>query len=122
MSAYNFQLLFADPIKAGIKCSTIRARRKNGYVPAVGERIRLYAGQRTMRCELLREVEVKLVTPILIDEGENSTALIIINASVLAPEAALQIAMRDGFNSLQSFAEFFKSKRGLPFAGYLIEW
>jgi len=123
MSAYNFQRRFASAIKRGRKRCTIRARRKNGYVPKAGERIKLYTGMRTRGCQLLRQVTVKKVTPILIDETEYFVGRVIIEGRPLPQEIDFEtIIKRDGFGSWPEFAAFFKSQHGLPFSGYLIEW
>lgn len=120
MSAYNFQQRFARGVAAWLKRSTIRKRRKNGYVPKVGERIRLYTGMRTKRCKLLHEVTVTSVTPILIEETDVLVGRIVLDGRPLAQDAAFDsIIVRDGFSSWPEFVAFF---RPLPFAGYLIEW
>lgn len=120
MSAYNFNRQFAAAVKARRKRSTIRARRKNGYVPQVGERIKLYTGMRTKQCELLRTVKVKKVTPILIDETEYLVGRIIIDGRQLPQDVAFETIIKpDGFTSWRDFIAFF---RPLPFAAYLIEW
>jgi len=117
MSAYNFQKRFAPAIEDGTKTSTIRARRKNGYVPKAGERIKLYIGQRTRNCRLLREVTVARVTPIIVDEDS-----IVLNGVPLSVMHCLRISKNDGFPTWAEFVDFFKEQRGLPFNGYLIEW
>ena len=117
MSAYNFQKQFAPAIESGEKTSTIRARRKNGYVPVPGERIKLYTGQRTTKCRLLREVTVSRVTPIVVDNDS-----IILDGTPVSAVRCLRIAKQDGFQSWADFVSFFKEQRGLPFNGYLIEW
>lgn len=123
MSAYNFQKQFAGEIEAGRKRSTIRARRKNGYVPTPGERIKLYTGMRTKGCRLLRSVKVLRVTPVTITESNNPfVPKIIIDGAPLPHDRAYGIVRKDGFESFQAFKEFFEDQYGLPFNGYLIEW
>lgn len=122
MSAYNFQKRFAPDVRAGRKRCTIRARRKNGYVPKVGERIKLYTGMRTKACELMREVCVRRVTALTIFDGETFIPKIIIDGVPLGRDRAWGIVRMDGFDSFLAFKHFFQQQHGLPFNGYLIEW
>ena len=117
MSSYNFQKQFAPAIEDGSKRCTIRARRKNGYLPVVGEHIKLYTSQRTKQCRLLREVTVTAVTPIVVDEDS-----IVLDGHLQSPIKAVLLAQKDGFKSWSDYIAFFKKRRGLPFNGYLIEW
>lgn len=118
MRAYNFQKRFAPQILDGSKPHTIRARRKDGYLPIPGEVIRLYTGMRTKQCQLLREVEVVAVRPIIITFGTS----VVIDATPLTFFDACALAVRDGFKHLSEFQDFFKEQYGDVFNGYLIEW
>lgn len=123
MSAYNFQRQFRELIVSGQKLHTIRARRKNGYLPEVGERIKLYTGMRTKRCELLREVEVARVRVIIIEQrGPIDPPRVVLDLQRLSPREIDDLAMNDGFRSYEEFGDFFRRKHGDTFAGYLIEW
>lgn len=133
MSAYNFQLRFADQIRRGLKRSTIRARRKNGYLPTRRERVRLYVGQRTKACELVAEVTVKRVRPIQIharghveSKGQDARTLVytlevVLGGRQLTPRQVANLARMDGFASPREFAEFF-SQYSPGTELFLIEW
>ena len=118
MRAYNFQKQFAAKILDGSKPHTIRARRKDGYLPVPGEVIRLYTGMRTKQCRLLREVEVISARPIVINHGD----AVVIDGRPLTFFEACVLAERDGFKNFGEFRDFFKEKHGATFNGYLIEW
>lgn len=118
MTAFNFQRQFAEAVRSGTKPHTIRARRKNGYLPTPGERIKLYTGMRTKQCELLREVTVVAVRSITI----NYSGSIILDNDAMTFRDAHKLAGADGFGSLRDFHDFFREKRGDSFNGYLIEW
>jgi hypothetical protein len=127
MAAYNFQREFAEPIKSGAKQQTIRARRKNGYLPKPGELIALYTGMRTKGCERLGVVWVTGVRPIQIQLTEVPLSHgyrvdVTLEGASLSSRDKERLARADGFSSLEAFAEFFAEKHGAWFAGYLIEW
>ena len=121
MAAYNFQRQFVPLILAGRKCSTIRKRRANGYLPRVGDLLRLYNGMRTKGCKLIAEVAVTEVRPISIT-ARNGCAEVILNMNRLTDAQTFALAISDGFKSVREFAEFFESKYGGELQGYLIEW
>lgn len=128
MAAYNFQRRFKGKIRTGAKRCTIRARRKNGYVPAVGERIDLYVGMRTKQCERVRRgVPVRAVRPIIINTCRLSTGEIdidgvILDGRVLPSIDIYRLARNDGFTGVVDFAAFFYEKHGESANLYLIEW
>lgn len=123
MAAYNFQKQFAPAIvrRKNPKCSTIRARRKNGYVPEVGERIKLYSGMRSKSCLLLKQVVVKRVRPIFIDT-EDGQCKVAIDGIALNGEETARLAIDDGFNGILEFRAFFNTMHGTQSHLYLIEW
>lgn len=125
MSAYNFQKQFVPKIASGEKCSTIRMRRKNGYLPKVGDRIKLYQGMRTRACKLIREAYVTKVTPIAIEilrEGLDDRVSVTLGADHLSAAQVHKLAVSDGFADTQEFADFFKYKYGDQVNAHLIEW
>jgi len=113
VSAYNFQRQFVE---------AIRARRKDGRLPKVGERIKLYTGMRTKQCELLREVTVTRVRPIAISSWAMGPMEIVLDGKPLRVNEVQLLAVSDGFADRFAFAEFFRRKHGDSFNGYLIEW
>lgn len=121
MAAYNFQKQFVPMIESGAKCSTIRQRRKNGYLPRTGDVLRLYNGMRTKSCKLIREVAVVDVVPISIHTG-NGCADVIYNGTRLVDGQVRELAVSDGFKDVGEFAEFFHSKYGPDVQAYVIRW
>jgi hypothetical protein len=53
MPAYNFQKQFVPYVKDYSKPHTVRAYRKDGRLPKIGELVHLYTGMRTNQCEKL---------------------------------------------------------------------
>ena len=121
MAAYNFQKQFVPLIESGAKCSTIRQRRKNGYLPREGDVLRLYNGMRTKACRLICEVAVTGVTPIVIN-ARLGCADVILNGCRLADHEVERMAKGDGFKGIHDFAHFFEDKYGPELQAYLIEW
>lgn len=121
MAAYNFQKQFVPLIESGAKRSTIRQRRKNGYLPRQGDILRLYNGMRTKQCRLIREVAVEAVEPIVI-YARHGCADVFINGNRLSDFEAMDLAKSDGFKGIREFAEFFEEKYGPELQAYLIRW
>lgn len=127
MAAYNFRKEFVPQIRRGEKDCTIRARRKGGYLPKVGERLSLYVGMRTKGCKRIRTALVRAVTPIVITTFEDRNRYgcldgIILDGKSLDGEAMRALVKRDGFNSTMDFANFFRLNHGSDARLYLIEW
>ena len=116
------QKRFAGQVRAYVKRSTIRTRRKNGYIPKVGEKIALYTGQRTKACRLLRRVVVKSVRPIVINTDDSNLMFIILDGHPQSQLAITAIVKQDGFTSREEFAAFFNEQYGPSVNAYLIEW
>jgi hypothetical protein len=121
VAAYNFQKQFVPLIESGSKRSTIRKRRKNGYIPKAGELLTLYQGMRTKNCKLIRKVIVGKVTPIIINASIGCVD-VILNGGRLTDSDIRRLATADGFRSISEFSYFFEHAYGVEFQGYLIEW
>ena len=117
MPAFNFQRRFAGLVAAGVKRQTIRAIRKDGRIPKVGDTAYLYTGMRTKKCQRLNEGPILEVNPITIGR-QVSIAGVIIDE----PEQLRKLATNDGFNSFEEFRTWFEWPYGLPFRGYLTKW
>lgn len=126
MAAYNFQKQFIEPIRAGVKCSTIRARRKNGYLPRPGDVLSLYSGMRTKACTLIRKVAVEAVVPVSIqvlpaDRGWLEISLVVCGEPVTGGDKH-RFAVGEGFKDPEAMAEFFLRMYGENMNGWLIRW
>lgn len=113
----NFQARFAAAVAQGGKRQTIRALRKDGKRPRVGQTLRCYTGMRSKGCRLLREAVCSRVAVVVLD-GQTLT----VDGAVLAQADSAAFARRDGFESVADFLAFFRATHGLPFCGWLIEW
>lgn len=117
MGAYNFKAQFADAVEKRIKRQTIRAERKDGRVPEVGERFVGYTGMRTKNCRKLVDGRISEVLPIAIkDDG------IWLAGKPLDDAEANTIALLDGFPSAKEMLLWFARTHGLHFEGRLIRW
>lgn len=117
MPAYNFQARFAEKVEKRIKRQTIRAERKDGYVPEVGALFKGFTGMRTKNCRLLVESRVSEVLPIVIKpEG------IWLAGTPLDVAEANTIALLDGFESADEMCGWFARTHGMDFSGHLIRW
>lgn len=126
MPAINFTV-FVDKVESGEKCQTIWQPRLNPIKK--GDSVYLYTGMRTKNARKLgtgvvTEVTFIKIDAVLSDDGkliEDQITIYLEGISII-PIAAKKLAMNDGFANLLAFAEFFNTKYGLPFFGYLIEW
>lgn len=115
MPAYNFKREFAGKIEAGTKRHTIRKERK--YPTKQGQELSLYTGMRTKNCRLLRRSPCLAVLPVQIHRTSA-----IVDGVMICDEELATLAHDDGFESSESFIEFFRKQYGLPFRGVLIKW
>ena len=120
MPALNFQARFAQLVKSGKKCQTIRKRRRDGRDPKPGDTLYLYTGMRTKRCRKLREAICTSVGPVEIN-GPAFGGLLIgsLMGSDVKPDT---FAKRDGFKNFEEMVEWFDKVYGLPFEGLVIRW
>jgi len=106
MPAYNFKKQFAPDVEAGKKLHTIRPKRKRPTRP--GERLKLYTGMRTKNCRLLVDTVCEDVQPL-----EIHSTHIKIKGRILTMDERRQLAINDGFDSLEKFYDFFRYTYGL---------
>lgn len=113
MVAINFQERFAYAVGMGQKNQTIR--RKARCKP--NDDLQLYTGQRTKRCQKIRDAMCIDVRPVTIDRDT-----LTVDGAVLFPDSANDFARADGFDHYDQMLEFFERLYGLPFEGVVIEW
>jgi hypothetical protein len=118
MPAFNFKKQFAADVESRKKRQTIRAKRKDGRNPHVGDELYLYTGMRTKSCRKLGEEICKFVHQITIDEHGH----ININGEWLPGYEELVFIYDDGFKNAADFTPFFRKEHGLPFEGLLYKW
>jgi hypothetical protein len=119
MPLLGFQKRFAPLVKTGEKRQTIRAYRKDGRDPKLGDTLYLYAGLRTQQCRKLGEAVVREVLPFGIDAPFINVDRKLYETS--APRIR-RIAKADGFYSVTEMIAWFEKTHGLPFVGQLIRW
>jgi hypothetical protein len=119
----NFQKRFAPDVESGIKTTTIRAKRKDGRDPKMGDMLALYTGLRTKAARLLRRETCFAVDPIMIQPSiAENDHLVWVGDVMLNNEGVAAMARQDGFASAEEFIGYFRKSYGLPFNGYLIGW
>jgi hypothetical protein len=144
MVAYSFQERFVAPIQAGTKRQTIRAIGKRRHA-VKHDRIQLYTGMRTAKCRKIVEPDPICtgtfdiwiaVAPLYQPDngvgnlpspealaGRYVIHTIKIGDHTLAQDELDAFAQTDGFESLQSMADFWASTHGPGiFRGVLITW
>ena len=117
--ALNFQARFAPIVESGEKRQTIRAYRKDGRDPKVGDTLYLYTGQRTKRCRKLGEARCRSVQPIQIRVGNIALPG---KRGGSTSRQCHAIARADGFSDWSAMTRWFSRTHGLPFKGLLIRW
>ena len=107
MPAYNFKPQFARAVELGVKCQTIRRRRKNPT--RVGDTLYLSTGMRTGNCRFLRQSTCTAVVPVTITPNS-----IVVNGHALSNmNEQRAFAQKDGFDRLDKFYDFFIENYGL---------
>lgn len=119
MSAWNFKARFADGILDGTKTSTIRASRKDGRNPKIGDQVKAFTGMRTKQCRQLATVTVIAadwisIYPPIAFKVMGISGVSLFQMPIEEPEL-LDIAKADGFESLADFWAFFNH----PLKGFL---
>jgi AraC-like DNA-binding protein len=106
------------------KNQTVRAERKDGKVPKIGEILYFYTDLCKPSCRKLGEGVCTEVFKIQITTIIEGIPQIKINGFPInnTIHSASDIAKRDGFTSPLNFADWFKFNYGLPFTGNLIRW
>ncbi len=122
MPALNFQKQFSSLVESGQKCQTIRAKRKDGRDPKVGQTLYLYTGMRTKACRKLGEAVCTSVWPFELALTEQGGLFWILGEECQTNEECTAIAVADGFVDQFAMVDWFKKTHGLPFEGYLIKW
>lgn len=110
MVAYSFMKSFADKVESGVKPHTIRDDNHNDRHAKVGNDLQLYTGMRTKNCRKLRDAKCVGVYPIDI-QYPNVRILIPVGWFKLSPSEINQLAIGDGFDSVDEFFDYFKEKR-----------
>lgn len=125
MPSLNFKKQFAELVRSGKKCQTIRAPRKRPI--EVGDTLHLFTGQRTSYCEKLAIVKCVSVEKIeLYVKADPYERHVIVQGCLYPDELKERLAIADGFASFSQFFGFFfdndpaKELRG--FHGDLIKW
>lgn len=120
---FKFQDWLVPKVETGTKRCTIRAERKR--LAKVGDVavLECWSG-RPYRSKPRRIGESSLINvkPIRVNawEGRKEGIQIIFDGVELIGAEARQLAIDDGFESLQHFADFFRPR--LPFTGHFYEW
>jgi len=118
MPAYNFKSIFAEPVRSGIKYTTIRQVRVHPTKP--GDTLYLYMGLRTKQAELLRTSICQAVTPISITPKDG----FILDGHRLTTREKDDLCQLDtaGLWTYPEFTDFFRLTYGPRFYGELIRW
>lgn len=137
MPQLSFQSRFVEAVENGLdlnagrplrhsgvkpKLQTIRGMRKQPF--RVEDTLYLCTGARTKQYRLLGEAIATSVDEIGIDDPmfcEDASPIELVPLVLLMNEAH-DVAVRDGFEDLDSMLEFFEKTHGLPFHGQLIRW
>lgn len=123
----GFQARFAPLVESGEKTQTIRALRKDGRVPRIGERLYLYTGLRTKYVQKLGEGEVTEVHHLHLARADCTGERSHLDGQHLFRHEVEAIARADGFRDAdgspyRELLSWFEDVHGLPFAGTLIRW
>ena len=121
MVAISFKKQFEDVVTFGDKRQTIRPIRK--YPIKAGDTLQLYVGMRTSNCRKLKEVTCRSVCDIKVTRHHTyNHAEIWLSGRLLAEKERQELALTDGFDSVEELLKFFEEVYGLPFNGVLIKW
>lgn len=114
MVAINFSAQFASDVECGKKRQTIRRTKRC----AAGDLLRLYTGQRTKACRLLREAVCRDVTYVGLTERG-----VTLGDRDRFPHDIDELAQQDGFRDYAAMWAWFSERyRTNSFTGYVIRW
>lgn len=119
---FNFKKEFAPAVESGAKCQTVRATRKDGRVPVVGDLAKGYTGLRTRSTRLLVAGPVIKAGCVLIDFRESTIAL---DGGRLTAFEAAEFARADGFASFPQMLSWFRCAHKQDpdyFEGFYAKW
>lgn len=122
MPAYGFMPKFVGKCLDGTKPHTIRALRKDGRVPKVGEPFIAYCGMRQPSCTWLFTSTIANVEPILMQRSGSNAHVWCGDVKPMNGGAATILAVMDGFDSTNEFFAHFLPTGVQDFHGYLIHW
>jgi hypothetical protein len=118
MRVLLFQPQFAEAVRSGVKCQTIRPPRIRPITIGTELSLRRWLGApyRSKQEELrkgicFRASRIKIVYH-----------MIWINEIELSEEEAHDVARHDGFESVDKLMVWFKQVHSLPFEGTLLKW
>lgn len=117
----NFTV-FIDKILSGEKRQTIRKAGKKWENVKVGDKLTLYTGLHTKDCQKLGEAEVESIDNIDIESSLRVFSRIRINDKYLLIREMRELALNDGFSTIDAFLEFFHDHYGEEFKGKIIKW
>ena len=130
MALLNIKKQFVEPIRKGTNHHTIRAMRK---IPVkCGEKLYLYCGCRQKGAfRILPEPQICTRVQSIKIEMELGGERVTIDGNVIDLDERKQLALADGFESLDAFRDFWENVHGedLPnhgrivnFTGQIIHW
>jgi hypothetical protein len=116
MTLLGFKKEFASAVERREKRMSIRARDRF----PLGKKLQLYTGLRTKAARKLvaEDPTILSVTPIRL----GGAAGIVVAGIELTRAAAEQLAIDDGFETIEAFVAFFDKTHGLPFEGVIVRW
>lgn len=124
MVAYSFKSSFVLPIQHRTKVNTIRNPRKRHA--REGEQLQLYCGMRTKSCfKIVPDMTCMVSVPIRFAIEPKSLHCIELfeGRMELDPEFHHAFAIRDGFDSMEQMARFWRMTHDQTFfEGQLIGW
>ena len=125
MPALGYKKQFVPVLKSGLKRHSIRAQRRRPF--KVGDTLMHYYGMRTKQCRKIRKDTV-CVGAIFIEINAElgwvwtREKSFYYSAGRFSPKELHDLAICDGFESVEDFFTFFRSTHGEKFIGQLIEW
>lgn len=113
MRVILFQDRFAEKVRDGDKCQTIRGRARCRAGDVLS--LRRWTGKPyRSKQEILRTARCSCVLPVVINEND-----------IFGPKGEMDrngMAWMDGFDDWESMREWFREMHGLPFNGEVIAW
>ena len=118
MPLLGFQKQFVALVESGAKKQTIRAKRRDGRNPKVGDKLYLYSGLRTKGCRKLGEAICTSVQEITLNWRG-----VCLGGKWLTDEEQTSLARADGFSCFENMVVWFEETHESEyFWGLLIKW
>jgi hypothetical protein len=117
---FGFRKQFAPAVQGGTKLQTVRAERRDGKRPVVGDRVSLWSGMRTSSCTWLNHGTVTACFSVTLRFEDGA---LLFDGKQVSGIRAETFAQQDGFGTFAEMESWFHETHGpRDFTGFCVQW